>query len=528
MRGVRLVRVTVCMLVLLASAPVAGAAEDPTWRAQFRTPEPLHLDAALEAGNGEGVSTTWTQDAAIDLTADRVTVWTETSKGERVRSPDGSQTWYQASHDHTNRTFEDADVTLTAWKTPGQLLLEPTSAVDVSARSSDQATLAAVENRTLVWAGAGGPGASSGTMTYPSYAHEIDSPTAVLAGADTAQARGGFTLFVNNVTVEVDEADDGESWSDWTGFRTYDVAGPVDEYELRITRLIVEDGNLSVRAHGAVSLIGDELQVESEGALRATGVDGWLRSAQEESLSFEDGSLVLAGQASTTVRAGNASSSASGLPGGTPLIVHTEGQLAVVHTSGGEPLRPAGVSAEDGWPLDWLLSALGGVGLVTALGAAVVREPALLRPLPSRWTDRLYDRWEQTGLDREQARRFEAAARAYRRLTRLAPERPMGWYLLARAQLEARRARASLDTVDEARTQLAHVPLDVVELEVAGLVDVGAEDAIGAPLAEIAETSPEQARRLVVDLELEDVMEDEAPAWWTPDPVREGGLDGYV
>lgn len=525
-RGVRLVRVTVCMLVLLAGAPVAGAAEDPTWRAQFSTREPLRLDADLEATAGQGLLTTWTGDPGIELTADRVTVWVQTSQGERVRLPDGSQTWKQDAHEHTNRTFEEPTIRLETWKHPGQLLVEPTPSVSTSATSSDRAAVDAIENQTLAWAGAGGKGTAADEAGIPRYDHRARWPTTLLAGADTAQARGDFTLFVNNVTVEVHEADGG-TWRNWTGFRTYDVAGPVDEYELRITRLIVEDGNLSVRAPGAVSLIGDELRVESEGALRATGVEGWLRSP-DEALSFEDGSIVLAGQAETTVRAGNTSEETSRLPGGPPLHVRTAGQLEVVHTSGGEPLRPAGVSTDTGWPLGWLLSTLGGVGLVAALGAAVMRKPAVLRPLPSGWTDRLYDRWEQTGLDREKARRFEAAARAYRRLTRLAPERPMGWYLLARAQLEAREPQATLDTIDEAREALEHVPLDIVEFEVAALVDLGLEDEIGAPLEEIGESSPAQARSLVVDLQLEGVVEEQAPAWWTPDPVREGDLDGYV
>lgn len=217
-----------------------------------------------------------------------------------------------------------------------------------------------------------------------------------------------------------------------------------------------------------------------------------------------------------------ASASGSGFGGPqTSMQISGEVSLRVLE---GQRLETLSGGAGEGSDLLWLLAF---PGLVAGLTLAGVRQPALLRPLPTRWRRRLYRRWEDAGVQREAKGEFGSAGRYYRRLTRLWPQRAMGWYLLARSRLERGDHSAVVATVDEARQRLDAVPLDLLELKVAALWETGAEGEAVGLLEEIGDQDPGVARRLAEDLDAGERLDEEGPDWWSGGEGRDL-VDGYV
>lgn len=243
--------VPILAVILLAWTPASVVAESH-WSLQVATTEPVSFAGTLNA-NGDGFVARWQQEADVRLEADRVKVWMEIAEGERVLSPTGDQVRYQAEHRHENRSFEKATITLEAWRSPGVALVEQGPSVTSSIEAEGETSLLGIENRTLAWAGSR-DSSSQGEGT-PEYEYRIGRTVPFLRGADIGEARGDFTLFADNVTIEVRQQGK-EIWSNWTGFRSQRTAGSFEEYELRVSKLLVEGGRMTVRAPEQISLLG--------------------------------------------------------------------------------------------------------------------------------------------------------------------------------------------------------------------------------------------------------------------------------
>lgn len=502
-------------LLVTASGPSAVA--ETASAAHLRTEEPVSFGGQLIAEGGSGLGARWERPIQARLSAEAVTVEMEVAEGERIATPGGGQVWHQSSNGSFSRTFTDATVNFDAWQWPGQLVVEQDDRVETSTGGRGPITLDIVEDRRLAWAGTG-RGEAADRSGFPSYEARVEDPRLLLSDSETGRAEGSFALFANNVTMTVGHGD-GETWRNWTGYRTEDVAGPAQEYELRITRLLVEDGRLEVHG-GALELVGPRLTLENRGGFRADEVQGTVTLPSEEVVSV-DGPLVVSGSSSITANTTNGSQEDGERDRAISLEV--EGRFEA-RSSGSQPLFPL---AEEGGRDGSQLWQLGIPALLGLAGIAAVREPRLLRPLPARWRTKLYRRWEDAGVDREARGNHAAAARFYRRLTKLVPSRPMGWYLLARTRLERGETERAIEAVEEARREAAAVPVDLLELGAAALVEEGRGEPATDVLEEIGERDPGAACEVARRLDLGERIEERGAGWWRPGRTR-GPRDGYV
>lgn len=509
-------------IALLLLVP-GGAASDEV-HANVSTDQPVELggNAGTEGAGGILLSP-WTAGARAELSAERVHVVTEWERGTHV---DGTVVRY--SHvdgtgiDHRNLTDVEGDIG--PWERGGTLFVEPPDerGVSIDGEGLGGTTIRGLGPGTgLAFGGYSDPDADANQGELPGYEYQAEQPLVAHEGLRSATVTGSFTLFVHNATIEGSHGG-GERWENWTGVRHEDQAGPQSEYEIRVTVLHVEDGELAVRQPGGVSLLDRELETTVDGSVAFSQAEGLLDASSQEIL-LRGTPLELSGSGSLSV-----SATETGGGEGAGLAVDGRGDFEVLSPE--DRLGEASTSASSvpGAATPWLSGLLVASTAVAAMGAVAYRRPRMLRPLPVGLRDRLFWRWMRKGQGEEEERAFGQAAGFYRRSTAIRPSKPMGWYHRTKACLDAGEPRRALEVIDQAADQLEAVPLDLVELEVAGAWSSGEEQRAKEALLELGERAPAMARGLVEDLGLDGLRADADVREALTEEPEPGGLEGYV
>lgn len=411
---------------------------------------------------------------------------------------------------------------------------DASDASDVPRDSTEPLHVRVAEDRTLVRAGASDETQDVGESQHVGFWYTVEGPAVETHGPGTLRVTGNFTLFVHNVTIEVDSR-----WSDWTGYHEEWPGRPVSAYERRITRLTVTDGTLVLQADAPVlSLYDETVDLHVEGVVTADETTGRLPLA-ERTLVYDRSLLVLEGEIEATAQATS--------PTSLGVRVAPSQALHAVAAPGVRVLDPSSAEAPDeltwfGLPAplslpvslapgdaSWVRAPgilAGGVFLLVLAAVTGWREgPEALR----RWRAWRHERWMDRGVDAAMERDWALAADAFGKAARARPDDPVAWFQGATAELEAGRYEACLDVVEAARERegLEIDPADLLKFETAAARE--AEDAarFEAAFTELADADPMTADAFARRLGFHDEL---------PPSLRrrlasqglEGPLDGYA
>lgn len=463
-------------------------------------------------------------DVELHLQADRLRVVTAWERGELVTAAGEAEYRHIEDSGTDRRTFHDALLEVTPSASGAQVLV-PSVGPDGQVEASGLGTVdqdALPEGEHLAAGGYAGESAGLNEDARPGYRYETDGPLARTDGLDRARAEGVLDLFVHNATLSV-RTSDGGSWSNWTGYRTQASSPGTMSYELRVTLVEVEGGDLSLEAPDRTSLLAPALDTTIEGSVQAVASQGVLRAA--------GGSTTLQGE--PLGLSGDGSGRAAPLQAADPA----DGQRLDVDLAGDFDVAEPGMHglsttapAASGGPVGGATVGLLGSGIFAVVAGLLLarRRPGVLRVLPARLRSRLHRRWLEQGARLEDDGRPQAAARAFDRARAVEPARPIGWYHHARSLLEADAPERALALLDEAGHVLDHPPLDLTELEVAAAEAVGARERAVHALADLAREAPGMARGLARDLGLEALQEAPEVAAALDDARGDEEVRGYV
>jgi hypothetical protein len=500
--------------VALATIALIATPVSASLTASFSTPDPVHLSGETHTlGNG-GLQASWTDSVDLEMQAKEIQVEMTREEGVKAEVGDAYEHRDVSQDEQRTWTFSDVRVDFGSHTGPAEMLVEPASRAAVSAEDSGPSSFEPVpKGERLSQAGYSEDREGANEETAPSYDYRTHEPVVRYEDPRVGRASGSFTLFIHNATITVYE-EGRERWHNWTGFQTERSQANVEEYELRVTRIDVVDGDLRASSEDGLSLLAPRFDVSLDGELRADGARGFLDGAEGES-RLESSSLNLAGEGEATISVDETA------PDHYPaLSADVWGELQ--SRSHSLATQNASPDLEPGW-LRWSPAVL-----VLVLAVALVPRcfPALLRGLPPVVKVGLYDRWLEKGKLAEDRGDFAKATSMYSRLTSMAPERPMGWYRESRARLERGEFSAAAQTVEGACTHLRQPPSDLLEIKVAAAEQAGQRDQAKDALIELAERSPEVAEGLVQDLALDSFRDDpEVRDVLEDDP---GGIRGYV
>lgn len=512
------------MITLLLLTPIWGipwsAASDGALHLAAR--EEIGLSGQIQARDTQGAL--WTQDigetTSLELSAESMIATLTFRRGVVVGHPDADPlAEYRSEDGRTSETFRgEVNVTVASPHGPGEALaFDGGRTTNLQTSGTGHSPAQALGETYIVRAGDSPDAENQGDGEQVSFWYQPPRPWVSLSGADQGTVTGNFSLFVNNVTVSIQQ-DGQEVWRNWTGYRQENPDHPVTRYEERILILEVTDGRLEIQGDDSVRLLGPSIDVETVGAVTSDRVEGQLTS-QAGTFLFDREPMTLEGRGQLTL-----SAPAPGQPdaGGLLLSVDPASAFAV---RGGQQVTEPSDGVIGGLPL-WALLALGGVLLATPPVVGLVKRHG--GPLAA-WRQRRYTRSMVRGRELASGRDYEAAAHSFRQAVRADPDKGIAWFHLALATLETGDNEGTLSIVDEIRDKQAPVdPLDLLEVETEAARRAGHLDRCRAAIETLADQAPEMARSLVVDLEMDrDELGPELAGRLKPQD-EPGGLPGYV
>lgn len=504
-------KATTPTLIVLALLLAPTAAAD-TLTATLDTAQPADIHGTASIHDANGLTATWSQDATITLQAETLHLTTHRYEGETIPYPqsDDDALRLETNHEQDTTTLHEATLTATPWKTPLQLVAEPNPDTTITGQSTQIATLTATDDRTLAWEGIQDPHSATNDGAY--HQSKVQTPTALLQGANHANATGDLDLFINNATLQA-HAQNGDTWQGWTGHRT-NQTGTTQTYQIHITTLQATNATLTLHDPSTLTLLGDALTLHTNASIHLDHVEGTLTLPNQDTQNLHDDALTLHGAATTHAHPEN----------GETLRLETTGELEILHTTNAN-LQPHQAPPNES-SLAWILLPL---ALLAIVAAIPIQQPGLLKDLPNHKTEWLYRYWRDKGLDHEGREEYDKATNAYRKLTKLRPSNPLPWYFLARTHLNAGDPEATLETIHDAEENADFIPRDIHEVHILALWDADKHDEIPAALDRIAQTNAETALHIAHDFDLHDLLSDHDEAWWTnAQPARGQGIDGYT
>jgi tetratricopeptide (TPR) repeat protein len=479
----------------------------------------------VETGNGT-INLISSAVPGIALASEDVGIRTAWERGTMAQNADGDTVLFREEESAVRWwNASSVEATLSEYSSSPQVLLIPddTEATRVW-NDQDVAEVRSEQNHTL--ANNGFDDHDTSPKDFTGFQYAIDNPHVAFTGADRAKVVGDFTLFVNNVTIEVTDSDQG-TWSNWTGYRESNPDSPAGtlenptakEYEVRVTTLHVTDGVLWVNATDAVDLYADEAEADVDGTVEAASVSGQLVTDPAR-YAFDgdplrmwgDGELDLGLASESSTETASASAATDQAP---PLALAPQGGFEV-HP--GQSVEVQDVEADSGFsPVSWLGpgALLGMAFLATAVVGAGIgataphRVHAFLGQVVGDWRKRQYDRLVRDGEMAMKAGGLDRARRYFAKATRLAPEQSAAWRLLSMARFEAGQPAEALATLREADERLDELPLPLMDLYVTYAVEAGEAEGVIEVWLRLAEANPEHAYLMCVEEGYEAFADDE-------------------
>lgn len=358
--------ITAAAVMLVCLSALAGSVSaDEGLEGRLSATAPVELTGATETRTDHAAVGARTPHLETRLEAERIDTrieWeegyipTQRPGGIGTSSPTGTGVdWHNFSSTHAQlASFSDI---------PQVSSLSGEADVLLSAETPGSVQSKTVHNKTVAkW----GYTQDTGTAEAAGFYQVLEGSHVALTGADRATVTGNFTVFVNNVTIQVTHQEG--TWSNWTGYREGNPDSPVGPlanpaaktYEVRATTLHVTNGVLRVNATNAVDMYTrEETTANVNGSVYAPSVSGEL--LREPLLYRYDGDpLQLWGQGSLDL--GLASTSSGAAP---PLALEAAGSFDVQPSDGVEVTDAETTSAWN--PLSWF-----GEGAWLALSAVAI------------------------------------------------------------------------------------------------------------------------------------------------------------
>lgn len=506
------------VLVVISSVGLATAAGASQMDAQLVTDADATIGGRVQltAAGGIHVEDVGGEDE-ITLEASTLTIETEWERGKLVEGPADTQYRHVEDSGKLTRTFEQVELSVGTWKQGTELLIEPATEASVDAQSLGASRIQAVASKTLLaWGGYSEQDQSAGGNVTPSYSYRTRAPLVSIDGLDSIQARGSLEAFANNATLEM--AGQENSWSDWTGFRILETTGPSREYEIRISVLHLEQARLFLNASQKATVLSSALATSLDGTLELDDAHGLVSTAGGK-LRLDGETTQLTGKGLVNVSIGEPDASWSEDP---VVESNVQGDFEMLAPSGSIAASPG---TTNGPALSWssaLLIAIGALALIAlfALALGLRLSSRWLAYLPPGVRDRLHARYDQRAGRHLDAGRRRAAARCYETMSALCPTHPTAWYGAAINRLEAGEPARAAELMRTARQRLPDAPLELLEVEIAASAEDGDTEGARRTLIALAEAAPAVARRLVVELDLQELARDQAVASALRDPER--------
>ncbi len=486
---------------LITAATAAGAPQD-----LLKTPTPLTLtgDVATEVPQGVLHARSTNLDGfSLSLTAEAVTVYHAWRQGERVSGINGGDDLARHSHDNGSFVRDHTGVNLTAdpfqaspealalTAGPEQAKLQATGDGRTYVRSGADTLVTRVEEApSTKWAGQ--------SPDQVGFWYTIDGAWTATQQLDGGHAEGNFTLFLNNVTVEM-TSDQGD-WERWTGYREGPSRLPANAYESRVTILVVEQGSLSLEAKDTTALYGPTSKIDVDGEVTARNVQGPL-ALDDRLYRFEGTPLHLQGVGilDTQPQADRTSATEAVADDG-PLPTRFTAAGAFSVDGAREVQALAQQSHETGQ--NWLL--LSGLGVLTVAAVATAfswsRITAAFDCHRAKRRQQNVRSWMQTGDRLVSVREYDRALGWYEKITDAYPNQAEAWYAQGVCLTELEDHGHAADAYERANELLGGDDPEILDLQGAAAWRAGQEDRAVEAFEALARQDPSRlGRRLSQD-----------------------------
>lgn len=516
--------IVVSALAVLFLIP-AGATVEGEVTGALKTSGQMHIGGPADVSGADGIVHVYSdEEPTAELTAEKVSTklrWEEGIKPGEGRGDNEVSTRTNSGVKWFNAT--EVKSRFPGLQPPSQFLAIPDQTV--SEISGDSATVVeSIDSRQLtrVWLND-----TASTYSFTGFWYSVDSPKVAAMGADQAKIVGNFTLFVNNVTIQVTHSDQG-AWSNWTGYKESNPdspAGPIENpaakaYEVHVATLRVTNGTLWVNATDAVDLYARDANATVDGAISAPSVSGELLTDPLR-YAYDGDPLRLWGQGSLglglaserpsdeAARAPGSSASAPALtlaPSGTFDVQPAQG--VEVHeaetTSLWDPGSWWGTGA-------WLALAFVATALASVVVGATVpqRVHTLIGVAVGGWRERQYNRWLHEAELLLRKGDDAHAARVAKRGTSLLPTASGAWLLLARARFRSGNQDRALAAAREGRRAVEETSVELLDLCVTYAAWLDASEQAVQAWLELSEVDPERALWMYVEEEFDVLAVDE-------------------
>jgi hypothetical protein len=504
--------VLLAVVALAGSASAAsGAPQADTLEGTWQTPSPVTFQGETVAELADGAVHARTPAAdglTVSLSAERLEVAWSWQKGHSANGVNGGDDIARATSEGGNevKRFEDASLEAEGFQPSPEILVEITDPYATtrlategtgSVQALDDATVTRVEQpNETVWLGE--------EPERHGFWYEIEDPTVEHRRFDTAHVEGTFQVFLNNVSMTVDHAD--ETWQHWTGHRE-DANGPSSSYESRVTVLTVENGTLNLRAEPSVTGYATSSTVDVDGQVEAEDAEGDL-TLSDQRLVYDGDPLRVEGSGAIDLAAATDGADRAQRSTATPrLEASLQGPFDVAETPGVERVQIS--SSEDAGRPDPLLA--GGLGLVLVVGAALALRDPLHRHLDEFRAElrrRRVEKWMQTGDRLTQVREFDRALGWYTRITDTYPNHAEGWYARASTLEELNRNEEAAAAYERVNALLGGDDPELLDMAGAAAWRAGNREKALECFLELARLEPRRLRERVHEEGFRDLLDE--------------------
>ncbi len=457
----------------------------------LETSERLEIQGVSETSTEQGVLHVRNGQDQVDakLSAQHIEVSMAWVKGyDLEQEPLGVHEQVNEKRREQAWSFEDVTVGFEGWRSPVEFLgIAAHTDEGLISHSADGSSLhAPVPPKTIAKTGWSEEQRNVGEGENPGFWYRLDNAWSAAYGGDQGTLTGNFTLFVNNVTIDISGAD--SSWSNWTGYRGDPMATGMEEYELRVTILTVTNGQLSLESADSVDVLAPELSSIVDGEVRSSDVQGEIVS-ELLAYRYDPAPLELRGHGELRSAAvpGGGTVAGEATPANPARIrTQVDGNFQVVATEGLEQTALGTNAAPSGGPSvpSYALIGLVGLAAVGVTSAMYVSHRGRKRrgeqaPAPSdelapeRMSRAGYEQELHRGRDLHDRMEFEQARAVFEALTGARPELPEAWSWLGDTLMEIGRYEPASSAYRRFANTLDDTELDALSKLVRALALAG-------------------------------------------------------
>lgn len=302
----------------------------------------------------------------VQLEAEKLTLNTTWERGKLV-DPDQTASRYKVVEEQGRKIerFERARLSLSPLQPMPQMLAFSEENETAIEYESEGATSAQTAPSTLLALAGWDGDAESRDYPHPFFQYRTSDSSIGVQSVDTVLVRGDFGLFVRNVTLVGESAD--ESLHHWSGYRSNETAAGVEDYHQRVTVLRIENGTLRIGSEDSIGVFGSKLSPHVNGTVVTQGGTFGRLAHSEEIYAYDGESASITGQGRLTLRSSPASwmQTDDQHPSGPSLQLRLQGSF--------EPIAPPSVEVVDtgSSTMDTPLSSAIGASTMTVVAVAV-------------------------------------------------------------------------------------------------------------------------------------------------------------